>query len=319
MKPLHPSGLNSSVYSSYTLAGTEFTTIQHTLTIKRETFPRDYKIPRTNRIFLRTASATAMKTVWSARAEIWEFHLARPKHHSAWLLSLRPNVLPVPDQVWFLSVLARMKPDQFTVLTIVSFKRFFQCRNVNNTWIIQRRSWNTWLWYCTVWQMVYRPTCRIPNTWRVNVNYLSEEKTAKIPITLLGSIPELEWSQFPNLKHYITFQFTASRQASVCLLQHAPLKPKQKCWGRNRKDPVSSGFWLEISIHFFSLPCRPHASSVLHSIWSTPVITICWKATCRLLSLPPWASCSETGCSQNVTLSHPQKAGGKIRLPCGTF
>jgi hypothetical protein len=55
-----------------------------------------------------------MKTVWSARAVISEFHLVRLKHHSAWLLSLRPNVLTVPDQVWFLSVLARMKRDQFS-------------------------------------------------------------------------------------------------------------------------------------------------------------------------------------------------------------
>jgi hypothetical protein len=70
MKTLRPSGLNSSVYISYTLAGTEVTTIQHTLTLKRETFSKDYKIPRTNRIFLRTAFATAMKTMWSARAEI---------------------------------------------------------------------------------------------------------------------------------------------------------------------------------------------------------------------------------------------------------
>jgi hypothetical protein len=63
MKPLRLSDLNSSVYCSYMLADTEVTTIQHTLTLKRGTFPRDYKIPRTNRIFLRTASATAMKTV----------------------------------------------------------------------------------------------------------------------------------------------------------------------------------------------------------------------------------------------------------------
>jgi hypothetical protein len=119
-----------------TLAGTEVTTLQSTLTLKRGTFPRDYKIPRTNRIFLRTATTTAVKTVCSARSEISKFHLAQPKHHSAWLLSSRPNVLSVPDQVWFLSVLARIKLDQFTVLTVVSFTRFFQCRNVNNPCII---------------------------------------------------------------------------------------------------------------------------------------------------------------------------------------
>jgi len=92
--------------------------------------------------------------------------------------------------------------------------------------------------------MVYRPTCRIPNMWRVNVNYLLEGKTTKIPIMLRGSIPELEWSQLPKLMHYITFQFSASSQVSLSLLQHAPLKPKQTCWGRNRKDRVSSGFLI---------------------------------------------------------------------------
>ena len=71
-----------------------------------------------------------METVWSARAEISEFHLARPKRHSAWLLSLRPNVLPVPDQVWFLSVLARMKPDQFSpdYLDIQTFLSIPECQ-----------------------------------------------------------------------------------------------------------------------------------------------------------------------------------------------
>jgi len=83
-------------------------------------------------------------------------------------------------------------------------------------------------------------------------------------------------------------------------------------WTQNRSAGVVTGkilslrdFWLEIWIHFFSLPCRPHASSTLHSIWSTPIITICWKATCRLLSLPPWPACSETGCSLNVTICFP--------------
>jgi len=72
-------------------------------------------------------------------------------------------------------------------------------------------------------------------------NMLTSTKPKKIPITLRDSIPELEWSQFPKFMHYITFQFTASRQVSLSLL-HAPLQPKQKWWGRNRKDRVSSEF-----------------------------------------------------------------------------
>jgi len=79
-------------------------------------------------------------------------------------------------------------------------------------------------------------------------------------------------------------------------------------WNQNRSAGVVTGkilslrdLWLEIWI----ISCRPHASSILHSIWSTPIITICWKATCRLLSLPPWASCSESGCSLNVTDCFP--------------
>jgi len=77
-------------------------------------------------------------------------------------------------------------------------------------------------------------------------------------------------------------------------------------WNQNRSSGVVTGnilslrdFWLEILIHLFSLPHTPQASSILHSIWTTPIITTCWRATCRLLSLPPWASCSDTGCSLN--------------------
>lgn len=68
--------------------------------IKRGTFPGDYKIPRTE--YFSELHLPLQWKVSSVRAEISEFHLARPKHHSAWLLRLRPNVLPVPDQVYFL-------------------------------------------------------------------------------------------------------------------------------------------------------------------------------------------------------------------------